>query len=362
MGWSSVINKVPHPVRKRLLIPGPVNTKFKFVADMAPREKVSTEFIKEVRTNLLEIYKLSNKTHTAILLHGSGTACNESVMRMFPKKTQYDILSNGVYGNRFMEIAEYLPLNPNFFYYDAKKKLRLDKKHKCGKIVSMVHHETGTGIKNDIEEILDYYPKETLSHVDAISTFGGVPFDIEKHNVDFFVGAGNKCLHSFAGISFVIAKKKTLESLKKNKSSLTLNLYEEWKYMEETNQFRFTPPIQILNYLNLSVRDIIYGGEGGIKGKYDKYKRLNKIARDILDPKLINVIDPKETDYLMTLYKHPNPDFDFQELKENMRKLNIILQDSVIFSNNLIRIGNIGEWTEEEFATTLNLLVNKLKL
>ena len=94
--------------------------------------------------------------------------------------------------------------------------------------------------------------------------------------------------------------------------------------MEETNQFRFTPPIQILNYLNISVRDIIYGGQGGIEGRYDKYKRLNKIARDILDPKLINVIDPKETDYLMTLYKHPDPDFDFQELKENMRRLNII--------------------------------------
>ena len=83
MGWSSIINKVPHPVRKRLLIPGPVNTKFKFVADMAPREKVSTEFIKEVRTNL----KYTNfQTKHILLFCRSGTACNESVMRMFLKK------------------------------------------------------------------------------------------------------------------------------------------------------------------------------------------------------------------------------------------------------------------------------------
>lgn len=360
MGWESIITKIPHPIRKKLLIPGPVNTKFNLVADMAPREKTAIGFIKELRSNLLELYKVSSKTHTAILLHGSGTACNESVMRTFPNQSPYDILSNGVYGNRFMEIAEHLPLNPNFFYYDAKKKIKLDKKHKCGKIVSMVHHETGSGIRNDIEQILDYYPTETITHIDAISTFGGVPFELEKHNVDFFVGAGNKCLHGFAGISFVIAKKDTLESLKKNKSSLALNLYEEWKYMEETNQFRFTPPIQIVNYLNLSVRDIIYGD--GIEGRYNKYKRLNKIARDILDPKLISVIDPGESDYLMTLYKHPDPTFNFQEFKENMRHLNIILQDSVIFSNDLIRIGNIGEWTEQEFAKTLNLLVNKLEL
>ena len=113
-------------------------------------------------------------------------------------------------------------------------------------------------------------------------------------------------------------------------------------------------------YIGERVRDIIYGD--GIEGRYNKYKRLNKIARDILDPKLISVIDPGESDYLMTLYKHPDPTFDFQEFKENMRHLNIILQDSVIFSNDLIRIGNIGEWTEQEFAKTLNLLVNKLKL
>ena len=32
-------------------------------------------------------------------------------------------------------------------------------------------------------------PRSVYKEEDAISTFGGVPFELEKHNVDFFVGS-----------------------------------------------------------------------------------------------------------------------------------------------------------------------------
>lgn len=349
MCWSSIINSVPRMAPKKLLIPGPVNTKFNQIVDLAPREKASISMIESVRQNLLDIYKLSSKKYTTVLLPGSGTMCNEAVMRTFPKFTQTDVLSNGTYGERLIEISKFIDLQTNYFYFDDKKNIELNNTHPKGEIVSMVHHETGTGIRNDIEEILDIYPKETIAHVDATSTFGGVPFDLEKYDVDFFVGSANKCLHSFAGLSFVICKKSTLEKFKNNKSSLSLNLYDEWRYMDETNQFRFTPPIQLVNYLNQSTRDLL--NSGGIEKRYAKYKKLNKIVRDTLGDVLEEVV-PNQ-DYLMTLYKHPDPDFDFDKFKESLRTKNIIIQDSVIFDRKLIRIGNIGEWSEKEMAETM---------
>ena len=207
--------------------------------------------------------------------------------------------------------------------------------HNHGDIVSVVHHETGTGIKNDLEQILDYYPTTTISHIDAISTFGGVPFDLEKYNVDFFVGSANKCMHSFAGLSFVIANKITLEKLRNNSSSLTLNLYDEWRYMDQTNQFRFTPPMQIVDYLYKST--IKLQEEGGIQERYKKYQRLNKIVRETLKDKLISVIEDEEQDKLMTLFKHPDPNFNFIEFKQKLIKQNIVIQDSVIFDKGLIK-------------------------
>lgn len=352
MCWSSIINAVPKMAPKKLLIPGPVNTRFNQIVDLAPREKPSMCMIQSLRKNLLDIYKLSSKKYTTVLIPGSGTMCNEAVMRSFPRFVSADILSNGTYGERLIEISKYLDLQNNYFYFDEKEQIKLKDDHSKGQIVSMVHHETGTGIRNNIEEILDIYPNETITHIDAISTFGGIPFELEKHNVDFFVGSANKCLHSFAGLSFVICKKSTLEKFKNVNSSLSLNLYHEWKYMDETNQFRFTPPMQLVNYLNQATRDLL--NSGGIEKRYSEYKKLNKIVRDNLGDVLEEVVP--NHDYLMTLYKHPDPEFDFQEFKEKLRTKNIIVQDSVIFDKNLIRIGNIGEWTEKEMSETMKTL------
>ena len=49
-------------------------------------------------------------------------------------------------------------------------------------------------------------------------------------------------MHAFPGISFVIAKKKTLELNKNNRKSLSLDLYSQYNDFELNNQFRFTPP------------------------------------------------------------------------------------------------------------------------
>lgn len=355
MGWGSIITALPKTTRfKKLLIPGPVNTNFNKIVDMAPRDTSSINIIKNLRQSLLDIYKLPKAKYTAILVPGCGTGCNEAVMRMFPRNKKLDILSNGVYGNRLLEISQYLNLDVTHFCFNNKKRIRLPCHHNKGDIVSVVHHETGTGIKNDLEQILDFYPQTTISHVDAISTFGGVPFNLEKYNVDFFVGSANKCLHSFPGLSFVIANKITLDKLRINSSSLTLNLYDEWTYMDKTNQFRFTPPMQLVDYLYQST--IKLEEEGGIEERYNKYKRLNKIVRESLKDKLIEVIEEDEQDKLMTLYKHPDPNFNFNEFKQKLLNQNIIIQDSVIFDKGLIRIGNIGEWTEEELHQTMNVL------
>lgn len=352
MGWESIITS-PRCTSslKKLFIPGPVNTLFKHIDDMAPRDTNSIKLIQNVRSSLLDIYKLPKNKYTTILVPGSGTGCNEAVMRMFSKDKTVDILSNGVYGSRLLEISQYLDLNTTYFNFNNKKKIQLEDYHPKGAFVSMVHHETGTGIKNDIESILDFYPTETITHIDGISTVGGVPFELEKYNVDFFVGSSNKCLHSFAGLSFVIAKKRTLEKLRNNKSSLTLNLYDEWRYMEKTNQFRFTPPIQLVNYLYKSLQQLEHNG--GIENRYKKYKRLNKIVRDSLKDTLIEVIEESEQDHLMTLYRHPDPNFNFDHFKQRLLNENIIIQDSVAFKRNLIRIANIGEWNETELYNTL---------
>ena len=46
--------------------------------------------------------------------------------------------------------------------------------------------------------------------VDAMSSFAGIPINMEKMNIKYLASSSNKCIQGMAGISFVIANKKAL--------------------------------------------------------------------------------------------------------------------------------------------------------
>jgi 2-aminoethylphosphonate-pyruvate transaminase len=63
--------------------------------------------------------------------------------------------------------------------------------------VGVVHCETTTGILNPIQAI-GRLTRQLLPHatyfVDAMSSFGGVPFSVAECEIDFLVTSSNKCI------------------------------------------------------------------------------------------------------------------------------------------------------------------------
>ncbi|MDX2423624.1 MAG: aminotransferase class V-fold PLP-dependent enzyme, partial [Amphritea sp.] len=59
--------------------------------------------------------------------------------------------------------------------------------------VAVVHCETTTGRLNPIEQIAKIVKKtDTCLIVDAMSSFGGVPIDVAKLEIDFLISSANK--------------------------------------------------------------------------------------------------------------------------------------------------------------------------
>jgi len=74
--------------------------------------------------------------------------------------------------------------------------------------VAVVHSETTTGMLNPIDEIGKIVKKYgKIFIVDAMSSFGGIPIDIEALDIDFIVSSANKCIQGVPGFGFIIAKK-----------------------------------------------------------------------------------------------------------------------------------------------------------
>jgi aspartate aminotransferase-like enzyme len=53
--------------------------------------------------------------------------------------------------------------------------------------------------------------------VDGVSSFGAIPVDIKKANIDFLITCSNKCIQSVPGFAIVICDKNKLLSFKSNK-------------------------------------------------------------------------------------------------------------------------------------------------
>jgi len=283
-------------------------------------------------------------------MQGSGTFGNEAVLSCLPKNYNVNVFSNGIYGDRLYDIAKLYDYNSSFTkLYDNEQITRqvVENNISDNSLVSVVHHETTTGILNDINNICKI--DNTKVMIDGISSFGGIPIDINELNCDFFVGSSNKCIHGFPGFSFIIIKKELMNDLKNNNRTLSLDLYSQWYELEKFGQFRFTPPVQIIQACDVALDEFIE--QGGVTARFEKYNKFNKkIKEELREYGLKEYLDPDVQGNILTSYYFPNDNFDYNKYCDDLSKVNIHIYPSSLTKENTFRIGNIGDINENELS------------
>ena len=80
--------------------------------DYGSRDKAMIECIRDIRSNLVSFAGLPADKFTCILMQGAGTMGVESVIgTTVPRDGKMLICSNGAYGDRIGQIAEYLGID-----------------------------------------------------------------------------------------------------------------------------------------------------------------------------------------------------------------------------------------------------------
>ena len=128
-------------------------------------------------------------------------------------------------------------------------------------------------IKQKSDEVVEKENRSLL--IDSMSAFGAIPIDAGRIKFDALVSSANKCIEGVPGFGFVLAKKSVLVKSKNQSHSLSLDLYNQWVYMEKTGQWRFTPPTHtVLAFLEALVQ---HRTEGGVQGRLSRYSK-NKLT------------------------------------------------------------------------------------
>lgn len=356
----------------KLLTPGPLTTteavKKEMLFDRCTWDDEYKSITQKIRKELLDIGNVNEEDYTAVLMQGSGTFAVESVITStVGEKDKLLIIANGAYGERIGQIAEHISLNHVIYNneYDAhpnmdKVKEILDKDTEITHI-AMVHCETTTGILNPIEDlavISKEYNKTLI--IDAMSSFGGIPIDIKALGIDYLISSANKCIQGVPGFGFVIAKKEKLEKCKGISRSLSLDLYDQYKGMDKDGKWRFTSPTHVVAAFSKALDEL--KEEGGVEGRYNRYKNNNLVLRKKLkEIGIESYIAEEKQSPIITTFAFPTDAFSFNEFYSFIKERGFVIYPGKLTDVDTFRIGNIGEIYEEDINKLCEIIEEYVK-
>jgi 2-aminoethylphosphonate-pyruvate transaminase len=355
-----------------MLTPGPCSlsrtVKEAMLHDYASGEEVMVEKIKHCRSYLLDIVNGAG-SHTAIPMVGSGTYATEAAIGTFvPKDGKLLIHTNGVYGDRIVDIAEALRL-PFKSFRTAPYTLPTAKQFEQAIMadpaithVMVVHCETSTGILNPIEAIAAVCKRLGKGLlIDAVASFGAFALDAKKLAYDAVVCSANKGLQAPPGLAFVVAKKAALEEAKGNAHSLTLDLWDQNQHMERTGMFRFTPATHLLLGMAEALRE--HRDEGGLEGRQDRFRRSWRRLVDGMRQMGFSTLldDSVASPIVATFHDPPDPNYSFKKLYDGMKQRGFIIFPGRLAAANTFRIACIGIVTEHDIGRALDALADTLR-
>jgi 2-aminoethylphosphonate-pyruvate transaminase len=338
-----------------LLTPGPLSTS-RGVRNALLRDwctwdaDYNENIVQNIRRRLVALATQDTENYTAVLMQGSGSFAVEACLgTAIPADGKLLILTNGAYGDRMAKMAEVLKINyvkEDLGEVTVAEPRKLDAILKADPTfthVAFVHCETTTGMLNPLEELSAVVKSHgKILMVDAMSSFGGIPFDVSKLGIDFLASSSNKCIQGVPGFGIVIAKRETLQQCKGNARSHCLDLVGQWEEMDKTGKWRFTSPTHVVRAFYQALDEL--EEEGGIDARYRRYCENHKIlVSGMRDNGFQTLLPDNLQSPIITSFLYPSADFNFNDFYESCKSEGFVLYPGKISQADTFRIGNIGE-------------------
>jgi len=276
--------------RKYLQIPGPTNIPSSVLNSLSKpiinhRGKEFEKLVAECVSGLKDVLKTKNDV---LMFPSSGSGILESaIVNLFSPGDKIAAVCHGVFSERMADIGESHGLEVtriNVEWGKAVKKedilVVLDKDEKKElKAICLPHNETTSGITNDLEDITKAIKSTghpALIIVDSVSGLACMPLETDKWGIDIVAGGSQKGLMLPPGIGLVSISKKAWELADKATMDKWYWDYKPMKERMEINQFRYTPPTNILFGLKESLELI---KEEGLENVLDRHKYIGDAVR-----------------------------------------------------------------------------------
>jgi len=337
-----------------LLTPGPLTTslsvKQAMLHDWGSWDNDFNELTAEVCARLLRVAG-GQDSHVCVPMQGSGTFAVEATLgTLVPRNSTTLVLMNGAYGQRISKIldrlggrclaidkGDYHPPRGDEVARTLRQYPEIDQ-------VVVVHCETSSGILNPIPEIAEVCEKAGKRLIiDSMSAFGALPVNVAELPCAALISSANKCFEGVPGFGFAIVDKTLLSESEGQCHSLSLDLHDQWRYMERTGQWRYTPPTHVVAAFLQALRE--HEAEGGVAGRLARYSRnRDRLVAGLRELGFQTLLADEWLSPIITTFLSPDsPDFDFPRFYEAIKARGFLIYPGKLTVAESFRLGCIGQ-------------------
>jgi alanine-glyoxylate transaminase/serine-glyoxylate transaminase/serine-pyruvate transaminase len=157
-------------------------------------------------------------------------------------------------------------------------------KTRAFKVLAVVHAETSTGVLQDLSPFRTIADScGALLVVDAVTSLGGVPVDVDRMGVDAIYSGTQKCLSCPPGLSPVSISDRARAVISKRTTpvrSWYLDLSLIGQYFGENRVYHHTAPVNMIYALNAALRLVL---DEGLETRYARHRTQAKALYAGLD-------------------------------------------------------------------------------
>ena len=210
-----------------------------------------------VVADLHRLYRTEPDAFTS-LLSGTGSLGMEAgFANLLEPGDRALIVSNGVFGERMVEMATRLGANVTQVRFPASSPVEVEVVRQAAlevrpKLIAAVHGETSTGVINPVQAIGEVAAETgALYTVDAVTTVGMLPFEMAAWGVDYAYTGSQKCLSAPPGLAPVAFSGRAMAAIRSRKTPVTtwyndaLGMENYWAVGERGRKYHHTVPVQL---------------------------------------------------------------------------------------------------------------------
>jgi alanine-glyoxylate transaminase / serine-glyoxylate transaminase / serine-pyruvate transaminase len=279
------------PISDRLLMgPGPSNPYPEVMLALAEPVlgHLDPDFLARLdHTNdrLRQVFGTTNPL--TLPISGTGSAGMEASFVNFVRADDPVVVGvNGVFGERMCEVAE--RHGAEVIRVDAPWGTPIDPEalltaHPAPMAIALVHAETSTGVRNDIEP-LGAAKGDALLIVDTVTSLGGIEVALDAWQVDVSYSGTQKCLGVPPGLSPLTVSERARERMLARPSSWYLDLNLLSRYVEAGSEggrvYHHTAPISMVNALHAGLGALL---DEGLEEARSRHAECGKLLQDGLE-------------------------------------------------------------------------------